>query len=73
MHQLYVQSVINDREREVKKAMEINRVYRHNRGFVTSQEGTAENGKNFMSLWFLMVAHRLKGVFQIGNKSDVNV
>lgn len=49
MHQLYIQSVIDDREREVEKAMEINRFHRHNRGFVTSQQDAAEKGNNILT------------------------
>ena len=73
MNQLYIQSVIDDREREVGKAMEINRFHRHNRGFVTSQPDAAEKGKNILSSWIWMIANRLVGVFQVDDKSNAKV
>ena len=73
MNESYIRSVIKDREREVYKIVEDNRINNHYRDSASSQLESARQGKNVLSSWFLIVAKRLKGVFEISNKGDVKV
>ena len=67
----YIRTVIRDREREVEKYVEYNKIDRHYRESVASQGDSAEQGKNILSLWFLTVSKRLKGVLAINNKDSL--
>ncbi len=71
MNEFYIQSVIEDRKKEVSKIVEDNQIYSHLRDSTKDQRESAEQGKNVLSLWLLMVAKRLKGVFTINNKGSV--
>lgn len=73
MNDLYFRSVIEDREREVSKYVEINRIHRHYRDSDRSQLESAGQGKNVLSSWFWVVTKRLKGVLAINNKDGVKV
>jgi hypothetical protein len=73
MNEHYIQSVIDDRKKEVSKIVEDNQIYSHLRDSATNQRESDEKGKNVLSLWLLRVAKRLKGVFTINNKGSVKV
>ncbi len=73
MNEHYIQSVIDDRKKEVYKIVEDNQIYSHLRDSKTNQSESAEQGQNGLSLWLLRVAKRLKGVFTINNKGSVKV
>ena len=73
MNQLYIHSVIKVREWDKTKSIEYNRIRHHDTDPARKQLESTEQGKNVLSSWFLMIANRLKGVFQISNKSEVNV
>jgi len=73
MDELYMQSVIQDRQKEVNKIVEYNRIHRHYRDSARSQVESAGQGKNVLSSWFWVVAKRLKGVLAINNKDGVKV
>ncbi len=73
MNEHYIQSVIDDRKKEVSKIVEDNQIYSHLRDSATSQRESAEQGQNGLSLWLLRVAKRFKGVFTINNKGGVKV
>jgi len=73
MNEYYLQSVIDDRKKEVDKIVEDNQIYKHLRDSTKDQRESAEQGKNVLSMWLLKVAKRFKGVFAIRNKGDVNV
>jgi hypothetical protein len=73
MNQLYIHSVIKVREWDKTKSVEYNRIHHHDTEPSRKQLESTEKGKNVLSSWFLMIAYRLKGVFQISNKSEVNV
>ena len=73
MNGFYFQSVIKDRERDVSKYVEINRIHRHHRDSAISQLESAGQGRNVLSSWFWAVAKRLKGVVAINNKDGVKI
>jgi hypothetical protein len=73
MNESYMRSVIKDREREVSKYVEYNQIHRLMRDSTTNQLESSGQWKNVLSSWFLIVAKRLKGVFEISNKGDVKV
>lgn len=73
MDELYMQSVIQDRQKEVNKIVEDNRILRHYRDSVRRPVEHAGQGKNVLSSWFLAVAKRLKGVLANNNKDGVKV
>ncbi len=73
MNEFYIQSVIEDRKKEVSKIVEDNQIYIHLRDSAPNQRESAEKGKNVLNLWLLRVAKRLKGVFTINNKGGVKV
>jgi hypothetical protein len=61
----------NKYERDVSTYSQYNQINRHEKDSARSQNESIGLGKNVLSSWFLMGAKRLKGVFQISNKSDV--
>ena len=63
MDQLYLQSVIKDREREVEKHVEDNRIYRHFRDSIAERQDASEKGMNVLSLLWLTVINLLSGIF----------
>jgi hypothetical protein len=73
VNEFYIQSVIDDRKKEVSKIVEDNQIYSHLRGSAANQRESDEKGKNVLSLWLLTVANRLKGVFEINNEGSVKV
>jgi hypothetical protein len=73
VNEFYIQSVIDDRKKEVSKIVEDNQIYSHLRGSAANQRESAEQGKNVLSMGLLKVAKRLKGVFAIKNKGSVKV
>ena len=73
MDQLYVQSVIKDREREVEKIVKDNQNYRYLREPNTDERDSAEKGKNILNSWLLMVGRLIKSVLEITYKGDVKV
>lgn len=73
MNDSYFRSVIKDRERDVSKYVEYNRIHRHYRDSVRSQLESTGQGKNVLSSWFWAVAKRLKGVVAINNKDGVKI
>ena len=73
MNEHYIQSVIDDRKKEVYKIVEDNQIYSHLRDSTTNQSESAEQGQNGLSWWLLRVAKRIKGVFSINNKGRVKV
>jgi len=73
MDELYMQSVIQDRQKEVNKIVEYNRIHRHYRDSARSQVDSAGRGKIVLSSWFVAVVRRLKGVLAVNNKDGVKV
>jgi hypothetical protein len=73
MNEHYIQSVIDDRKKEVSKIVADNQIYSNLRDSATSQRESAEQGQNGLSLWLLKVAKRFKGIFTINNKGSVKV
>ena len=73
MNEFYIQSVIEDRKKEVSKIVVDNQIYSHLRGSAANQRESDEKGKNVLNLWLLTVAKRLKGVFATNNKGSVKV
>lgn len=70
---LYIRTVIKDREREVSKYIVYNQIYSQYRDSSTSNGESAGESKNILSLWILMITKRLKGVVPINNKDGVKV
>jgi len=73
MNEFFYQSSIEDRKKEVSKIVENNQIYKHLRNSPAGQKESAEQGKNVLSSWFLIVAKRLKGVVAINNKDGVKI
>ena len=67
----YIRTVIRDREREVEKYVEYNKIDRHYRESAASQGDSTEQGKNILSLLFLTVTKRLKGVVAFNNRDSL--
>ncbi len=63
MDQLYLQSVIKDREREVEKHVAENQIYRHFRESIAERQDSGEKGANVLSLLWLSVINLLSGIF----------
>ena len=63
MDQLYIESVIKDRERQVEKHVEENRTYRHFRDSIAERQDASEKGMNVLSLLWLTVINFLSGIF----------
>lgn len=70
---LYIRTVIKDREREVSKYIVYNQIYSQYRDSSTSNGESVGESKNILSLWILMITKRLKGVVPINNKDGVKV
>ena len=62
MDQLFIQTVINDREREVVKHVEDNQIYKQLRESVAEKQDVTEKSMNFLSLLWLTVTKHLRGV-----------
>jgi hypothetical protein len=62
MDQLFIQTVINDREREVVKHVEDNQIYKQLRESVAENQDVTEKSMNFLSLLWLKVTKHLRGV-----------
>jgi hypothetical protein len=73
MNEHYIQSVIDDRKKEVYKIVEDNQIYSHLRGSDTSQREFTQQGEGKLRFWMMRVGKRLKGVFTINNKGGVKV
>ena len=73
MNGLYIQAVIEDRQREVEKHSEYNQIYKHFRDSAASKRESAEQGKNELSRWLSTVAKRLKDVLTVINEDSVKV
>ncbi len=73
MNQLFYEAIVKEKEREIAKYVEYNRIKKLYRDSAANQRESDEKGKNVLSLWLLKVAKRLKGVFTIRNKGDVKV
>ena len=73
MNQLFYEAIVKEKEREIAKYVEYNRIKRLYRDSAANQRESDEKGKNMLSLWLLRVAKRLKGVFTINNKGSVKV
>ena len=63
MDQLFIQTVINDREREVVKHVEDNQIYKQLRESAAERQDATEKGMNVLSLLWLTVTKHLRGVF----------
>ena len=63
MDQLYIQTIINDREREVVKHVEDNQIYKQLQESVAERQDVTEKSRNFLSLLWLTVTKYLRGVF----------
>ena len=62
MDQLFIQTVINDREREVVKHVEDNQIYKQLRESAAEKQDVTEKSMNFLSLLWLTVTKHLRGV-----------
>jgi hypothetical protein len=62
MDQLFIQTVINDREREVVKHVEDNQIYKQLRESVAEKQDVTEKSMNFLSSLWLTVTKHLRGV-----------
>ena len=73
MNGLYFESVIKDRQRDVSKYVEINRIHRQRRDSDTSLREYTLQGESRLRLWMMRVGKRLKGVLAFNNKGSVKV
>ena len=71
MNEFYMKSVIKDREREVSKYVEKNKIYNYYRDSAGNQPESNGKGRSVLIFWFLVVAKRLKGFFTIGTEDSV--
>ncbi len=62
MDQLFIQTVINDREREVVKHVEDNQIYKQLRESAAERQDATEKGMNVLSSLWLTVTKHLRGV-----------
>jgi hypothetical protein len=62
MDQLFIQTVINDREREVVKHVEDNQIYKQLRESAAEKQDVTEKSMNFLSLLWLTVTKHFRGV-----------
>jgi hypothetical protein len=62
MDQLFIQTVINDREREVVKHVEDNQIYKQLRESAAEKQDVTEKSMNFLSSLWLTVTKHLRGV-----------
>jgi len=62
MNQLFYEAILKEKEREVAKYVEYNRIKRLYRDSARSQPESTGQDKNVISSWLLRVAKRLKGV-----------
>lgn len=63
MDQLFIQTVINDREREVVKHVEDNQIYKQLRESAAERQDATEKGMNVLSSLWLTITKYLRGVF----------
>ena len=73
MNGIYFESVIKDRQRDVSKYVEINRIHRQRRDSDTSLREYTLQGESRLRLWMMRVGKRLKGVLAFNNKGSVKV
>ena len=73
MNGLYFESVIKDRQRDVSKYVEINRIHRQRRDSDTSLREYTLQGESRLRLWMMRVGKRLRGVLAFNNKGSVKV
>ncbi len=71
MNQLFYEAILKEKEREVAKYVEYNRIKRLYRDSARSQPESTQKDKNVISSWLLMVAKRIKGVFEFNTKDCV--
>ena len=73
MNGLYFESVIKDRQRDVSKYVEINRIHRQRRDSDTSLREFTQQGESKLRFWMMRAGKRLKGVLAFNNKGSVKV
>ena len=73
VNDLVIRSANRDREREVETYSEYNKINNYSSGSTANQKPSTEKRKNFLGLWFLIVANRLKGVLAIDTKDSLKV
>jgi hypothetical protein len=73
MNGLYFESVIKDRQRDVSKYVEINRIHRQRRDSDTNLQEYTLQGESRLRLWMMRVGKRLRGVLAFNNKGSVKV
>ena len=73
MNQLFYEAIVKEKEREIAKYVEYNRIKKLYRDSAANQRESDEKGKNVLSLWLLRVAKRLKKVFEVNNEGSVKV
>ena len=70
MNQLFYEAIVKEKEREVAKYVEYNRIKRLYRDSARSQPESTGPDKNVISSWLLRVAKRLKGVFALNTEDS---
>ena len=73
MNGLYFESVIKDRQRDVSKYVEINRIHRQRQDSDASLREYTLQGESRLRLWMMRVGKRLKGVLAFNNKGSVKI
>lgn len=73
MNGLYFESVIKDRQRDVSKYVEINRIHRQRRDSDTSLREYTLQGESKLRFWMMRAGKRLKGVLAFNNKGSVKI
>ena len=73
MNGLYFESVIKDRQRDVSKSVEINRIHRQRRDSDTSLREYTLQGESKLRFWMMRAGKRLKGVLAFNNKGSVKI
>lgn len=71
MNELYMKSVIEDRQREVYKLVEQNRSNRYYGDGARNRQGFNWQWKNGLISWFKIVAKRFKSILSIPSKDRV--
>ena len=73
MNGSYFESVIKDRQRDVSKYVEINRIHRQRRDSDTSLREYTLQGESKLRFWMMRAGKRLKGVLAFNNKGSVKI
>lgn len=73
MNQLYIHSIIKIREWDKTNSIEYNRADRNIKDSAKSQNESIGQDKLVLSLWFLKIAKRFKGIFALKTEDSLKV